>query len=102
LITIIISGDALHCTIFSSLPLFNSFTANYLLQIGSRISSAYVIPSHVRPCFKPKQNKMQNCSKTKTLCQQTFPEFNLLLISPRTQFWFVSAAPKYMNVATFH
>jgi len=51
-------------------PAFSYFILlppNTFLSIGSQISSVYVIPSDVRPCLKPKQNEMQNCSMAKTL-----------------------------------
>ena len=32
--------------------------------------------------------------------QQTFPDFNLLLISSWIEFWFVQVVPKYLNSST--
>jgi len=33
--------------------------------------------------------------------QPAFPEFNLLLISTRMEFWFLTLVTKYLNIATF-
>ena len=64
-----------------------------------------------RPSFKSVQKNRQSDSFSNLICifgqkilhqiVTAFPEFNLLVISPRMQFSFVSGFPKYLNLATF-
>jgi hypothetical protein len=97
-------------------------TSCHFITIRSKYSPQHSVLKHLRstfpsqcqrPSFIPIQNDRQNYSfvylnlyvfdsrredkRVWTELQQALPEFNLLLISSWTKFWFVTVVPKYIE-----
>jgi len=93
--------------------LHSPVTSSLLGQIFPSTPSAYIPPSTWATKFHThtQQAKLQLCIskfldsklEDKRFCTerlQAFPDFSLLLISSRIEFWFVTVVPQYLNSST--
>jgi hypothetical protein len=113
------SHEAPHYAVFSKLPpLLPPWFQIFAYALSFRSPSVYVLllvwetkyhthrKQRVRLClffiliFKSLKRRRQD-RRFWAEWYQTFPEFNMLLISLWMQFWFATIVPKYLNFTTF-